>query len=106
MAGVASTTLLHVILYGLALCALMPFLFMFCACFKTQEDIFRYPLIPWRHLDDLTLENFRALFATKPFAQGDVLVAGFTYAPTKLRDSGGAVALARSGLKHLQAVTG
>jgi len=36
---------------------------------------------------------------------GDVLVAGFTYAPTKLRDGGGAVALARSGLKHLQAVS-
>ena len=39
-------------------------------------------------------------------AQGAVLVAGFTYAPTKLRDGGGAVALARSGLRHLQAVSG
>jgi hypothetical protein len=38
--------------------------------------------------------------------QGDVLVAGFTYAPTKLRDGSGAVALARSGLKHLQALGG
>jgi hypothetical protein len=38
--------------------------------------------------------------------QGDVLVAGFTYAPTKLRDGGGAVALARSGVRHLHAVTG
>jgi hypothetical protein len=38
--------------------------------------------------------------------QGDVVVAGFTYAPTKLRDGSGAVALARSGLKHLQAVGG
>jgi hypothetical protein len=37
---------------------------------------------------------------------GDVLVSGFTYSPTKLRDGGGAVALVRSGLKHLQAVTG
>jgi ABC-type glycerol-3-phosphate transport system permease component len=65
----ASTALLHVILYGLAFCAVMPFLFMLCACFKTQEDIFRYPLVPWGHLDDLTLANFRALFATKPFAR-------------------------------------
>jgi hypothetical protein len=38
--------------------------------------------------------------------QGNVVVAGFTYAPTKLRDGSGAVALARSGLKHLQAVSG
>jgi hypothetical protein len=38
--------------------------------------------------------------------KGNVLVAGFTYAPTRMRDGGGAVALARSGLGHLQAVSG
>jgi hypothetical protein len=38
--------------------------------------------------------------------QGNVLVAGFTYAPTRLRDGGGAVALARSGLAHLRSVSG
>jgi hypothetical protein len=38
--------------------------------------------------------------------RGNVLVAGFTYSPTRLRDGGGAVALARSGLKHLQSVAG
>jgi hypothetical protein len=38
--------------------------------------------------------------------KGSVLVAGFTYAPTRVRDGGGAVALTRSGLTHLQAVSG
>ena len=38
--------------------------------------------------------------------QGNVLVAGFTYAPTRVRDSGGAVALAKAGVAHLQAVAG
>jgi hypothetical protein len=38
--------------------------------------------------------------------KGDVLVAGFTYGPNKLRDGAGAVALARSGLNHLQSVGG
>lgn len=68
-AGAVSLALLHVILYGLAFCAVIPFLLMLCACFKTQEDLFRYPFLPWGHLNDLTLDNFRALFATKPFAR-------------------------------------
>jgi hypothetical protein len=38
--------------------------------------------------------------------QGNVLVAGFTYAPTRVRDGSGAVALAKAGLAHLQAVSG
>jgi hypothetical protein len=38
--------------------------------------------------------------------QGNVLVAGFTYAPTKARDGSGAVALVRSGVAHLRAVSG
>jgi hypothetical protein len=40
-------------------------------------------------------------------AHGNVLVAGFTYAPEKQpADRGGAIALVRSGLAHLKAVTG
>jgi len=37
---------------------------------------------------------------------GNVLVAGFTYSATKIRNGSGAVALARSGLAHLQSVSG
>ena len=63
------TLLLHLALYALALCAIAPFVWVVCACFKTQEDLFRHTFIPWGHLHDLTLSNFRALFATKPFAR-------------------------------------
>jgi hypothetical protein len=38
--------------------------------------------------------------------QGAVLVAGFTYSPTRARDGSGAIALARAGLAHLKAVSG
>ena len=67
--GAAATALLHVLLYGLAICALLPFLWMVCAAFKTQEDLFQYPFLRWGHLHDLTTSNFRALFATEPFGQ-------------------------------------
>ena len=65
----APTLLLHLVLFGLAFCATAPFLWMLCACFKTQDDIFRYAFLPWDHLHGLTLDNFRALFATEPFAR-------------------------------------
>jgi len=55
--------------------------------------------------DALGVENVEGVtYAVVP--HGNVLVAGFTYAPTKTRNGGGAVALVRSGLAHLQAVSG
>lgn len=65
----AAIALLHVLLYGPAACALLPFAWMVCAAFKTQEDLFRYPFLRWGHLHDLTTANFRALFATEPFGR-------------------------------------
>ena len=67
--GAAATVLLHVLLYGLAICSLLPFFWMVCAAFKTQEDLFQYPFLRWGHLHDLTTSNFRALFATEPFGR-------------------------------------
>ena len=55
--------------------------------------------------DALGVENVEGVtYAVVP--HGNVLVAGFTYAPTRTQNGGGAVALVRSGLAHLQAVSG
>ena len=56
-------------LFGLALGALTPFLWLLCACFKRGEDIFASAFLPWGHLHDLTLDNFRILFTEEPFAR-------------------------------------
>src|SRR5690349_5492983 len=63
----AKTLLLHVLLVGLAFVALVPFAWLVCACFKTQDDIFAYAFLPWDHLDSLTARNFPALFRREPY---------------------------------------
>ena len=59
--------LLNLCLFSLALVALIPFLWMLCAAFKRPGDVFAYTFLPWQHLDRLTLDNFRFLFAHEPF---------------------------------------
>ena len=61
--------LLHVVLSALAWVVLVPFLWMACAAFKPQEDIFSTPFLPWSRLHDLTLDNFRVLFSREPYAR-------------------------------------
>ena len=39
----------------LAFVALTPFLWLICACFKQQKDVFGYAFLPWGHLRDLTI---------------------------------------------------
>src|SRR4051812_2387140 len=63
----AGTLLLHLILVALAFIALVPFVWLVCACFKTQADIFAFPFLPWGHLDSLTLQNFPGLFRREPY---------------------------------------
>jgi hypothetical protein len=54
--------------------------------------------------DALGAENDEGVtYAVVP--HGNVLVAGFTYSATKMRNGSGAVALVRSGLAHVQAVS-
>ena len=60
------TSLLHLLLIALAAVALVPLVWLVCACFKTQEDLFAYAFLPWHDLRRLTLDNFRALFAREP----------------------------------------
>jgi ABC-type glycerol-3-phosphate transport system permease component len=59
----------HAVLAALAALVLLPFLWLACAAFKQQKDMFSSALLPWTHLEDLTLDNFRTLFAREPFAR-------------------------------------
>jgi ABC-type glycerol-3-phosphate transport system permease component len=56
-------------LIGLAFLALVPFIWLICACFKQQRDIFGCAFLPWGHLADLTVVNFRVLFAREPVSR-------------------------------------
>jgi ABC-type glycerol-3-phosphate transport system permease component len=60
---------LHLALLAAAALALGPFAWMLCAAFKQPGDVFRVPLLPWDHLHDLTLANFRTLLHTTPFGR-------------------------------------
>jgi ABC-type glycerol-3-phosphate transport system permease component len=64
-----ASLLLHAILTGSALLVLLPFLWLACAAFKPQRDIFSTAFLPWRRPGDLTLDNFRVLFTHEPYAR-------------------------------------
>ena len=63
------TLLLHVVLAALALAVLAPFLWLACAAFKRQQDVFAVAFLPWGRPGDLTLDNFRVLFTHAPYAR-------------------------------------
>lgn len=65
----ASAVSLHAALAVLAVLAVTPLLWLLCACFKTQADIFAYAFVPWDDPRRLTLDNFRALFESQPFGR-------------------------------------
>src|SRR5687767_12202916 len=61
--------LLHLLLFALAAVVLIPTLWLVCASFKTQQDVFDHAFLPWDGLDRLTLANFRTLFARTNFGR-------------------------------------
>lgn len=63
------TLFLHAVLFGLAMLTLVPFIWVLCASFKQQKDIFSSAFLPWSDLSALTLDNFRRLFMGTPFAR-------------------------------------
>ena len=69
IAAAAKPLLVHVLLSAFAWLVLVPFLWMMCAAFKRQQDIFTTPFLPWGRLHDLTLDNFRVLFSREPYAR-------------------------------------
>jgi ABC-type glycerol-3-phosphate transport system permease component len=64
--GLARTVALHLLLIAIAAVAIVPLVWLVCACFKTQEDLFAHAFLPWHDLHRLTLGNFRTLFAREP----------------------------------------
>jgi ABC-type glycerol-3-phosphate transport system permease component len=63
----AGGVLLHLALLAAAGVSVLPFVWLICAAFKTQGDLFSSVLLPWGHLDRLTLGNFTTLFRTRAF---------------------------------------
>jgi ABC-type glycerol-3-phosphate transport system permease component len=59
--------LVHVMLVGLAALSVTPFVWLICASFKQQKDIFSSAFLPWHDLGALTIENFGKLFDAIPF---------------------------------------
>jgi ABC-type glycerol-3-phosphate transport system permease component len=64
----ASSLALHLLLIVLAFVTITPFLWLICAAFKQQKDMFTSAFLPWRDLAALTLDNFNALFIKVPFS--------------------------------------
>ena len=64
----ARSVVLHVALSVLAFVALVPFIWLSCASFKRQEDVFTSTFLPWHNLGALTTDNFAHLFGQTPFA--------------------------------------
>ena len=79
----AATLAIHVALIALALLSMWPFLWLVCATFKTNEDMFRFAFLPHGTPDAqtaaalakldtrwgrLTLDNYTLLFTSRPFA--------------------------------------
>lgn len=61
--------LLHLALIVLAAAVLLPFAWLLCAAFKSSQDLFSSVLLPWGHLNRLTLDNFRQLLRDEPFGR-------------------------------------
>lgn len=59
--------LLQLLVCACALLWLLPFVWMVCASFKSPADFFSSTFLPWHDLGRVTLDNYRALFASFPF---------------------------------------
>ena len=59
--------LLHIILFIAAILCLVPFVWLICASIKPAEHTFDTIFLPWGHLHELSLDNFRSLFQRRGF---------------------------------------
>jgi ABC-type glycerol-3-phosphate transport system permease component len=88
---------LHLLLICLAAAAVLPFLWLLCAAFKSPEDLLTSTLLPWHHFDRLTLENFRIL-SQQPIARwliNSIFLASFHTVLVVTLSSLGGFALAK-----------
>jgi ABC-type glycerol-3-phosphate transport system permease component len=71
MSGKTSRPLIfvaHILLAVLAIAFLLPFIWLACAAFKPQTDLFTSLFLPWNHLGNLTIDNFIQLQRRQPLA--------------------------------------
>jgi ABC-type glycerol-3-phosphate transport system permease component len=90
--------LLHAALIVASVLLLTPFLWLICATFKSQADMFDSVFLPWANLDRLTLDNLRVLFTREPFARwllNSLFLASASTAIVVLLSSLGGFALAK-----------
>ena|ERR1700722_9450489 len=91
--SILASVLVHAALFILALINLTPLLWLACGAFKRSSDTFAYAFLPWKHLNWLTLDNFRQLFKLEPFGQWLInsifLAATYTVSVVTLSSLGG-----------------
>jgi len=63
------TLLIHAALIIFALVSLGPLVWLVCATLKRGDDLFTYAFLPWDRLQNLSLQNFRDLFAKESFGR-------------------------------------
>src|SRR5262245_58681025 len=88
----------HAALCVAATISLAPFLWLLCASVKRGEDLFTYTFLPWRHLNTLTLDNFRSLFTRQAFGNwllNSIFIASTQTAVVVTLSSLGGFALAK-----------
>jgi ABC-type glycerol-3-phosphate transport system permease component len=87
------TAVLHFVLGVLALVSLTPFIWLVCATLKNSGDFFAYTFLPWDHLDQLSLDNYRQLFLREPFGlwmiNSTFLASAYTVSVVTLSSLGG-----------------
>src|SRR4051795_8095596 len=107
--GLMRMLVLHVVLIALAVVSLVPLVWLVCACFKSQEDLFAHAFLPWHDLHRLTLGNFRTLFARAPVGRwmvNSLLVSSLQTVLVVALSSLGGFALAKYRFLGRRAVMG
>jgi ABC-type glycerol-3-phosphate transport system permease component len=64
-----------------ALFSLLPLIWLVCASVKSGDDLFTYPLLPWRHLNHLSFSNYARIFSERPF--GSWMISSIFLASTQ-----------------------
>lgn len=107
--GLLASLVVHLLLVLAAAVVALPVLWMVCASFKRGEDLAGPILLPWGHLDRLTLENYRILLGRQAFgtwlANSLFLASAYTVVVVILSSLGG-FALARYEFRGKRIVMG
>jgi ABC-type glycerol-3-phosphate transport system permease component len=56
-----------IFLATIATISILPMIWLICATLKSGDDLFTFPLLPWSHLNHLSLSNYKRIFSERPF---------------------------------------